>query len=350
MSEPVFFSPSRLFTVGDIGVLTGAELLDPSQAERPISSIAAAADGRDGALVFVEGKRNAGLMRTLRAAAVLCSPDIAGDAAPGVAVLTVRRPQQAFAMIGRLMFPEAGMPRGLTGRSGVSSRAIVEVDAIVETGATIEPGAYVGSGAWIGRDTVVSVNAVIGPQCRVGRGGFIGPGAVVRYALIGDRVIVHGGAQIGQDGFGFVPGPRGPERMPQLGRVIIQDDVEIGANTTIDRGALADTVIGDGTKIDNLVQIGHNVRIGRGCIVAGQCGISGSVVIGDFAMLGGSVGLSDHVVIGAGAQVAAGSGVMETVPDGARWGGSPAVPMRQYLRQVAMLRAMGRHRKGEDNG
>jgi UDP-3-O-[3-hydroxymyristoyl] glucosamine N-acyltransferase len=174
--------------------------------------------------------------------------------------------------------------------------------------------------------------------------------ASIQYALLGNRVIVHGGAMIGQDGFGFVAGATGPERMPQIGRVVIQDDAEIGANTTIDRGAMADTIIGEGTKIDNLVQVAHNVRLGRGCIIAGHCGLSGSVVLGDHAMLGGGVGISDHVTVGARAQVGAGSGLMHDVPAGERWGGAPAVPMREFFRQVAAVQALGKARKGGSNG
>jgi UDP-3-O-[3-hydroxymyristoyl] glucosamine N-acyltransferase len=163
-------------------------------------------------------------------------------------------------------------------------------------------------------------------------------------ALVGDRVIIHGGVRIGQDGFGYVPGPGGPEKIPQLGRVIIQDNVEIGANTTIDRGAMSDTVIGESTKIDNLVQIGHNVRIGRGCVIAGQCGIAGSVTLADFVMLGGRVGVSDHVTLGTGAQLAASSGVMDNVPAGGIWAGTPAVPIREFFRQIAGLRKMSKSR------
>jgi UDP-3-O-[3-hydroxymyristoyl] glucosamine N-acyltransferase len=155
--------------------------------------------------------------------------------------------------------------------------------------------------------------------------------------LVGDRVIIHPGACIGQDGFGFVPGESGHRKIVQVGRVILQDDVEIGANTTIDRGSNRDTVIGEGTKIDNLVQIGHNVVIGRNCLIAGQVGISGSVTIGDSAVLGGKVGVRDNVKIGRGAMLAAGSAPATDVPDGARWGGVPARPIKEWLRQNAIL-------------
>jgi UDP-3-O-[3-hydroxymyristoyl] glucosamine N-acyltransferase len=344
--DPVFFRSSRQFTAAEIATITGAELFDPSTQNAVVRSIASLDQGGEGALVFVDGRRNAGRLQNLRAAAVLCPPDLAPQVGHGIAVLVTSRPQQAFAAVGRLLFPAAATPDGLTGEDGISPQAIVHPSAKIEDGATIESGAVIGAGAEIGRGTVIAPLAVIGKQCRIGRDGYVGPGASIQYALIGDRCIVHGGARIGQDGFGFVAGAKGPERIPQIGRVVIQDDVEIGANTTVDRGAMADTVIGEGTKVDNLVQIAHNVRIGRGCIIAGHCGLSGSVVLGDFVMLGGRVGLADHITIGAGAQIAAGSGLMDDVPPGQRWAGLPAVPIRDHFRQVSMLRSLAKNRKG----
>ncbi len=169
---------------------------------------------------------------------------------------------------------------------------------------------------------MIGANAVVGPGTRIGRHGSIGAGCTIVCALIGDRVVVHSGARIGQDGFGFAMGARGHLKVPQIGRVIIQDDVEIGAGATIDRGANRDTVIGEGTKIDNLVQIGHNVVIGRHCILVAQSGVSGSTVIEDFAALGGQAGIAGHLHLGAGAQIAADAGLMNDVPAGERWGGS----------------------------
>src|SRR5690606_21694064 len=157
--------------------------------------------------------------------------------------------------------------------------------------------------------------------------------------------------QVGQDGFGFLPGPKGLEKNPQIGRVVIQNDVEIGANTTVDRGALSDTIIGEGSKIDNLVQVAHNVKIGRSCVIAGNTGISGSVTIGDMVMLGGRVGIADHITIGDRAQLAAGSGVMHDIPAGERWAGSPAQPRRQALREIAALRKEnGKENRSDGSG
>jgi len=212
--------------------------------------------------------------------------------------------------------------------------------ARIEEGVKIETGAIIGREAQIGRGTTVAGGALVGYRVTIGRGGYVGPGASVTHALIGDRVILHAGVRIGQDGFGFAMGRTGHLKVPQIGRVVIQDHVEIGANTTVDRGALRDTVIGEGTKIDNLVQIGHNVVIGRHCIIVAQTGISGSAELGDFVALGGQVGVVGHVKIGAGAQIAASSNVRGDVPPGSRWGGTPAKPVRLWFRELTLLRKL----------
>jgi len=211
----------------------------------------------------------------------------------------------------------------------------------------VDPGAVIGPGAEIGSGTVIGANAVIGPQVRIGRNGSIGPNATVIHALLGDRVILHPGVRIGQDGFGFALGPQGHLKVPQVGRVIIQNDVEIGANTSIDRGANRDTVIGEGTKIDNLVQIGHNVVVGRHCIIVSQVGIAGSVTIEDFVALGGQVGVVGHVRIGMGAQIAGSSNVNDDVPPGARWGGTPAKPLKEWFRELTLVANLA---KRKDSG
>ena len=340
MSDPVFFTPSRRFSAGEIAALTGATLVTPDYDGNEVRALAAAEHGGEGALVFVDGKRNAGKLEGLRASVLLCSEDVAARAPGGMAVIVSRHPHRDFAMVGRLMFPAAARPGPITGETGISPAATIHPTALVEAGAIVEAGAVICADAQVGSGTVVGPHAVVGPSCRIGRDGHVGAGATIQHALVGNRVIVHPGARIGQDGFGYVPGNAGLDKVPQLGRVVIQDDVEIGANTTIDRGALDDTVIGEGTKIDNLVQIAHNVRIGRFCVLAAHCGISGSVVIGDGAMLGGRVGIADHLVIGSGAQLAAASGVMTDIPAGERWGGMPAQPLKQLMRQIALLKTM----------
>jgi UDP-3-O-[3-hydroxymyristoyl] glucosamine N-acyltransferase len=342
MSDPVFFVPSRFYTVLEIATLTGAQLVNAAHAERQISTIASATEGGEGALVFVNGKRNAENLGDLNAAAIFCTGDVAQKVPDGIAALVTPRPQSAFAQIGRLLYPMAALPGPVSGETGISSRAFVHPSAKIEEDVIIEAGAVIGPDVSIGARTLIAPNAIVGHSCQLGRDSYVGPNASVQYAMIGNRVVIHGGARIGQDGFGFAAGAQGPERMPQIGRVIIQDDVEIGANTTVDRGALADTVIGENTKIDNLVQIAHNVRIGRHCVIAGHCGIAGSVTVGDYVMMGGRVGLADHLTIGSGAKLAAASGFMNDVPAGEVWAGLPARPILDFMRDVAAIRKLSK--------
>lgn len=347
MKDPDFFPPERTITAADIVALVGAELRTPQFEHREIGCIASLSDGGDEALVYAEGRRQADELSSLRAAAILCPTALADLVPDGIAVLLSDKPRSDFAAVGRLLFPRSIKPMAVTGETGISPAAHIADDARIEAGAIVEPGVVVAGGAAIGSGTVVGPNAVIGPFVQIGRNCQIGAGATIVAAVIGDRVAIHTGARIGQDGFGYVPGQKGLEKQPQVGRVIIQDDVELGANTTVDRGAVDDTVIGQGTKIDNLVQIAHNVRIGRHCAIAAHCGISGSVTIGDYAMLGGRVGLADHISIGDGAQLAASSGVMHDVPAGAKWMGTPAKPIKAHFREIATIRSLAQSRKSK---
>ncbi|YBV97465.1 UDP-3-O-(3-hydroxymyristoyl)glucosamine N-acyltransferase [Phyllobacteriaceae bacterium JZ32] len=345
MADPIFFTPSRQLTIGDIAEFTGAKLRDAELASRVVARLASLSDSDADALVFLEGKKNAANLTNLEAAGVLCTEDLQGSIPPGVAVLLTRNPHRDFSAVGRMLFPTSARPEPWLGETGISDKASIHPTAEIEPGATVEAGAVIGKGVAIGAGTIISATAVIGANCQIGRDSFVAPGVSVQYAFIGNRVYLHPGVRIGQDGFGYVPGAAGMEKVPQLGRVIIQDDVEIGANTTVDRGSLADTIIGEGTKIDNLVQIAHNVRIGRHCVIAAHCGISGSVTIGEMTMLGGRVGLADHLTIGSRVQIAAASGVMNDIPDGEKWGGLPARPFKQWFREVAALRSIGQPKR-----
>lgn len=345
MADSLFFTPSRQLTVGEAAALTGAALRNPELSGSIIEHLSSLDNAEPGSLVFVENRKFAKALRDSRALAVLCSEDVASKVPDNIATLVTKSPHRDFAMIGRILFPTAANPSPWFGEFGVSPQAFIHPEAKLEDGVTVEAGAVVGHGAEIGRGTLVSSTAVIGENCRVGRECYIAPAVSIQYSFIGNRVHLYPGVRIGQDGFGYVGGPSGVEKIPQLGRVIIQDDVEIGANTTVDRGALKDTVIGEGTKIDNLVQIAHNVQIGRYCLIAAHCGIAGSSTIGDMTQLGGSVGLADHIKVGSHVQIAAASGVMNDIPDGEKWGGSPARPIKQWFREVAALRNMSKFNK-----
>ncbi len=220
-------------------------------------------------------------------------------------------------------------------------------EAKIGEGVLRHPTAVVGAGAEIGDRSVLGPYAVIGPGVKLGADCVIGSGASVHFSLIGNRVRLLAGARLGEDGFGFAQGDDGIVRVPQLGRVIIGDDVEVGANATIDRGALGDTEIGAGAKIDNLVHIAHNVQIGRNCFIAGQVGFAGSCRLGDGVMVGGQAGFADHISVGDGARIAAQSGLVRDVPAGESWGGTPGMPHRVWLRAAAWAARQSRRKKNE---
>jgi UDP-3-O-[3-hydroxymyristoyl] glucosamine N-acyltransferase len=342
MSEPIFFKRGGGLSVGEIAQLTGAEPGQGARLDRRITDVAQINRAGPSDLVFLDRPQFAQHLPETRAGACLTTDQYAGRAPKHVAVLRTREPYRAFIAVTRTLFPAASRPSSLFECKGIATGATVHETARLENGVTVDPGAVIGPRAEIGSGTIINAGAVIGPGVRIGRDCSIGAGVTVTHALIGDRVILHAGCRIGQDGYAFQRGSKGHEKVLQLGRVIIQDDVEIGANSTVDRGGIRDTVIGEGTKIDNLVQIGHNVLIGRHCLLAAQVGVSGSATIGDFAMLAGQVGVSDHIAIGEGAVVLAQSGVGVDIPAGERWGGYPAMPVRDWLRSYGQLRRMGR--------
>lgn len=334
----MFFTPSRPMTIAEIAALTGAVLRRPELGKRKVKRLAALDNSDADSLVFIIGKKQKPQLADLQAAAAFCSADIADKIPAAVAPLISRNPHGDFSHLARVYYPEAVTPSSLLGEAGIAAGAFVHPAAKLAENVTVEAGAAIGRNAVLGAGSVVCASAIIGENCRIGKNCYIGPAASIQYAQIGDGVHLHAGVRIGQDGFGYVGSAQGVEKVPQIGGVRIEDNVEIGANSTVDRGALNDTVIGAGTKIDNLVQIAHNVRIGRFCLIAAHCGISGSCVIGDGTQLGGRVGLADHLHIGAGVQIAAASGVMNDIPDGEKWGGIPARPFRQWFREVAALR------------
>jgi UDP-3-O-[3-hydroxymyristoyl] glucosamine N-acyltransferase len=344
MTEPLFFPRPHGLTAGEIAALTGAEPHGAAVLDRRVTHIAPLDRAGPSDLTFIDNAKSVRHLESTQGGICLAGRRFADRVPPRVTVLTVREPYRAFVTAARALFPDALRPSSLSEASGVAAGASAHASARFETGVVVDVGARIGARVEIGGGTIVGANAVIGPDVRIGRNCVVGAGATVFHALIGDRVILHPGVHVGQDGFGYVPGKAGHLKVPQVGRVIIQDDVEIGAATTIDRGASRDTVIGEGTKIDNLVQIGHNVAIGRHCLIAGQCGISGSCTLGDYVMLGGQVGLADHVAIGDGAQLAARSGVMHDVPAGEQWMGAPAKPVRAFMREVVVLGRMARER------
>jgi UDP-3-O-[3-hydroxymyristoyl] glucosamine N-acyltransferase len=345
---PDFVKPDCELTTGEIAALTRANLREGDPADRRICNIAPLDTAAACDISFLDSSKYLGELAGTRAGACLITQRFAASAPRGLAVIETPHPYAAFVAVTRALFPATLRPSSLYGVSGRATSSHVHHTARLEANITIDPLAVIGPYAQVGAGTVIAAGAVIGPNVCIGRECAIGAGATIIHALIGDRVIIHPGVRIGQDGFGYLPSPRGHQKIPQTRRVIVQDDVEIGANTTIDRGATRDTIIGEGTKIDNLVQIGHNCSIGRHCLIVSQVGISGSVTVGDFVMIGGQAGIADHATIGAGAMLGARAGVMSDVPAGARWGGFPAEPGGDWKRGVATVRRLVRRsRKSE---
>lgn len=342
MADPRFFTPAGPFTLGDLAAIAGAELAPGADLQRRFANIAALADAGPEDVTFLDNRRYLQAFSETRAGCCLVEARYAGRAPQGMQVLLTDKPYRGFALIAQAFYPEEKV------RSGIHASAVIDPSAEIAPSARIDAGAVVGARAVIGERCWIAPNAVIGDGVTIGDDSAVGACAVLQYCLIGERVLIHPGVCIGSRGFGFAIDPEGHVRIPQIGRVIVEDDVEIGANSAIDRGMGPDTVIGRGTMIDNLVMIGHNARLGRGCIVIGQAGISGSTRLGNHVIVAAKAGLAGHLNIGDRAQVAAASGVMRDIEPGGKVGGSPAVPLRQWHRQTVALARLARGRTTED--
>lgn len=343
MADPRFFEREGPFSLGELASRIEAKVREGSDASLSIEDVAPLDAAGPGEIAFLDNPKYVSAFETTKASACIVGQKFVDRAPAGIALLVSDQPYRSYALAAQCFYPKSCRPLDTYGDpSTVSAGAQVHPSAKVAEGVTIEPGAVVSAGCDIGAGSVISSCSVVAKGTTVGRQSYVGPGASISHAHIGDRVIIHAGVRIGQDGFGFAMGLPTHEKIPQLGRVIIQDDVEIGANTTIDRGAGPDTIIGAGTKIDNLVQIGHNVVIGQGCVIVAQSGLSGSGEFGDYVALGARVGTIGHIKVGDGVQIAGRSSVIHDIPAGERWGGTPARPVREWQREVIALQRMAK--------
>jgi len=340
MADPRFFERAGPLTLETLATLTGARLLQAEDGSRQYRDVAPLETAGPDDVSFLENRKYIEAFSQSSAGAAFVDERAVERAPVGMALLVTGEPYKAYALAAQAFYPIRGVVARRAPTAIIDPDAIVPEDCDIAHHVVIEQGVRLGRRCGVGANTVIAAGVEIGDDCR------IGVNVTLSHCLIGSRVVMHPGVRIGQDGFGFAPDQDGPVKVPQLGRVLIGDDVDIGANTTIDRGSGHDTVIGAGSMIDNLVQIGHNVVLGRCCILAGQVGISGSTRLDDFVMIGGQGGLAGHLHIGRGARIAAKSGLMRNVPAGETVCGSPAVPLAEFMRQVAVLQRLAKKKGG----
>lgn len=328
--DPRFFERAGPFTLAAVVDAAGGKAPPRRIMLRGVAPLGAAT--ADDVTFCLNTRKNLAALQATQAGAVIVHADMAAAVPDGSVAIVVGDPLVGWAQAAALFYP---LP---------PARAGVHPSAVVDPTAQVDPTAEIGPLSVIGERAVIGARCRIGPLASVGAGVVIGHGvrigshASVSHALVGDRSYIYPGVRIGQDGFGFAMTPDGFHTVPQLGRVVIENDVEIGANSTIDRGAMEDTVIGAGTRIDNLVMIGHNVRVGRGCVLVAQCGISGSTVLEDHVVVAGQAGITGHLRIGSGSRIGAKAGVMGDVPPRSDVVGAPAQPAKVFFRELAVLR------------
>ena len=339
MADARFFTKAGPFSLLELARMADAEIAGAARPDARFSDVRPLSVAGPEDVSFIDNRRYVGEFSATKAGAVLAAPDHALRAPAGAALLITKDPYRGYALIAQAFYPAPPHPAEIAPTAAVAPSSRLGKDVSVGAGTVVGNRSTIGDRSVIGPNTVIGDGVTIGADCQ------IASNCTLTHCDIGDRVIIHPGVRAGQDGFGFAPGKPTHTKVPQLGRVIIGDEVEIGANTTIDRGAGPDTVIGAGTKIDNLVQIGHNVTIGRGCLIVAQVGISGSTKIGDYVMIGGQAGLIGHLNIADGARIAAQSGVSHDVAQGATVAGSPATDAREYWKTMAFV---NRLRKGKE--
>ncbi len=340
MADARFFKTSSPKTLRDIagiagGTLSGADDLTQITDVAPLDVAGA------GQLSFFDNIRYKASFVASKAAACIVAENAVAFAPSGMALIVCKNPYKSYALVAQAFYPDAYPPADISKAAHIDPSAAIGKGCVIEPGVVIKANAKIADGCWIEANAVIGEGVQIGPKSR------IGGNASVSHAVIGAGVRLYPGVRVGQDGFGFAIDPAGHVKVPQLGRVLIEDHVEIGANSTIDRGAGPDTIIGSGTWIDNLVQIGHNVRIGRGCVLVAQSGVAGSTTLEDFSVLAAQAGVAGHLKIGKGARIGAKSGVMKDVPAGEEQLGAPAMPVKEFMRQVIALKRLTKGGKSE---
>lgn len=331
MVDKHFYNVKENVTLAQVAEVTSAVLTDETKKGEEIADIATMATAGAEDICFFYDRKSKDKAAAMKAKACITTEDLKQFVASDAVILISNDPKMAFIKLNEFMYSERKPQAGIDASAKIANTAKIGANCFI--GANV----VIADNVEIGNDCIIEPNVVIAQGCKIGANCRIGCNASIAYSIIGNGCYIYSGARIGFDGFGFQLINGQHHRIPQLGRVIIGNDVEVGANTCIDRGALDDTVIGDGTRIDNLVQIAHNDKLGRGCVIVSQVGIAGSCTLGDYVVLGGQVGLADHLNVGSGAQVAAQSGAMRDIEAGAVVMGSPCVPFKDFMRQVSFI-------------
>lgn len=340
MVDTRFHASSGPVTLRDLLAGSGLELsiLDARAGEALISGAQEPGLAGTDDIVLAAHASYAEALRSSSAGAAIVSPELVEAVPKGTVCVPAPQPHQIFAHVLNRLYP--GDTRGVViAGSGASAPVVAP---LVEDDVILGANVVLGSGVEIGRGTVIGANSVIGAGVAIGRDCVIGSNCTIECAYIGNKVVLQAGVRIGAEGFGWLDFGHTNIKIPQLGRVIVQDGAEIGANSTIDRGALGDTVIGEGSKLDNLVQIGHNCHLGRHCLIAAMSGLSGGTVLEDGVLLGGGVGTSGHLTIGARSVVHGRAAVTKNWPAGSKLAGAPAQDIKDFWRELAMLRRMNK--------
>lgn len=345
MADSRFFHTKGPFKLSELAKLAECKIYgiekNPELGNKLVNSVASLESATSNDISFLDNPKYMFSFQKTNAGACVVREKYASKASKDLILLISENPYFSYAVIANTLHPQREIKSGISKDCHISKSAKIGEGCQIMDGAVISENVEIGKGTLIGPNVYIDEGVIIGDNC------FISNSATLSYCMVGDNVIIHGGVRIGQDGFGFATAKGKHIKVPQLGRVIIGNDVEIGANTCIDRGAGPDTVIGDNTKIDNLVQIGHNVKIGKGCIIVAQVGISGSTKLGDYVVVGGQAGLVGHISIGSGAKMSAQSGVITDIPAGEVYGGYPAVPIKQWHRQTIAIKNL--IKKGSKN-
>ncbi len=336
MPDPRFHPTPVPATLADLLRITTTEFVGDANTDALIYDVAPLHTATPQQLGFFDNIKYLDAFKASQAGFCIVRPEHASQAPAGMICLLTKDPLKAYALAAQHFYPS------LPTVGAVHKRAVIHPTATIGSFTDIAAGAVIGAGVVIGQYCRIEANAVLGENISIGNHTVVGANSTLSHCLIGSHVVIYPGACIGQPGFGFAFDADKPVKIPQLGRVIIEDHVEIGANSTIDRGAGPDTVLRRGVMLDNQIQIAHNVELGRNVVVVAQAGIAGSTKVGDYTIIAGQAGLTGHLSIGKAARIAAGSGVMRDVADNGQVGGSPAVPLRDWLKQSALLTRMVR--------